>query len=81
MSLLYDYQVWLRAGFMKVTSRSIKYFGFQGENLYGSSVDFQWAEGRHNMLGVRQLVGICQGRFFFFSNLLEYIFQHHPFLN
>ena len=49
MSLLYDYQVGLKVGFMKVTSRRVKYFGFLVGVLYGSSVDFQGAEGRYKM--------------------------------
>ena len=40
MSLLYDYQEGLKVGFMKVTSRRVKYFGFLGENLNGSSIQF-----------------------------------------
>ncbi len=47
-----DFNLWqegLRAGFTKVTSRRVKYFGFLIDGVYGSSLDFQWAEGRHNM--------------------------------
>jgi hypothetical protein len=40
MSLLYDYQEVLKVGFMKVTSRSVDNFGFLGEILNGSSVEF-----------------------------------------
>ncbi len=50
-----DFYLWqegLKVGFMKVTSRSIKYFGFLVGGVNGSRVDFQWAEGRHKMWGV-----------------------------
>ena len=33
-------------------------------------IDFQWVEVRHNMLGVQQLVGVCQDRSFFLLKLL-----------
>jgi len=49
MSLLYDYQEGLKVGFMKVTSRSIKYFGFLGENLNGRTI---WYDSRHTIYGV-----------------------------
>ena len=38
-----DFHLWqevLRAGFMKVTSRSVKYFGSRIEGVNGSSVSF-----------------------------------------
>ena len=34
---------------MVPTKRSLKYSGFLIGGVYGSSVDFQWAEGRHKM--------------------------------
>ncbi len=39
----------LKARFTKVTSRRVKYFTFLIGGIYGSSVDFQWADGRHNI--------------------------------
>jgi len=42
----------LKAGFTKVTSRSVKYFGFLIAGVNGSSIDFQWADGRYKMWDV-----------------------------
>ncbi len=43
------WQVCLSAGFTMVTQRSVNNFGFLIGEVYGSSVNFQWANGGHKM--------------------------------